>query len=112
MLPAQLCLVFWGLSAVLLHTPPPLLTSGCSLHSVVVPDWARAVLLCRSKNYLQAVGVMKEGHIFTIEPMINAGGWKDTMWPDGWTVVTQVRLIIKLSSYAYRVIHRLHRWVT
>uniref|UniRef100_A0A7S4F4U4 Methionine aminopeptidase n=1 Tax=Chrysotila carterae TaxID=13221 RepID=A0A7S4F4U4_CHRCT len=32
---------------------------------------------------------MKPGHCFTIEPMINAGGWKDTHWPDGWTAVTR-----------------------
>eukprot|EP01130_Rhizamoeba_saxonica_P000103 TRINITY_DN10121_c0_g1_i1.p1 TRINITY_DN10121_c0_g1~~TRINITY_DN10121_c0_g1_i1.p1 ORF type:complete len:383 (+),score=52.97 TRINITY_DN10121_c0_g1_i1:168-1151(+) len=33
-------------------------------------------------------GVMKAGHIFTIEPMINAGSWKDKMWPDQWTSST------------------------
>jgi len=32
---------------------------------------------------------MKPGHCFTIEPMINMGGWKDTHWPDGWTAVTR-----------------------
>ena len=37
----------------------------------------------------KAVGVMKEGHVFTIEPMINAGIWKDKTWPDGWTAVTE-----------------------
>ncbi|KAI8475143.1 MAG: methionine aminopeptidase [Monoraphidium minutum] len=36
----------------------------------------------------KAVGVMKEGMVFTIEPMVNAGTWRDTMWPDGWTAVT------------------------
>lgn len=36
----------------------------------------------------KAVGVMKAGQIFTIEPMINAGVWRDRMWPDGWTAVT------------------------
>jgi methionyl aminopeptidase len=36
----------------------------------------------------KAVGVMRPGHIFTIEPMINAGSWKDKMWPDEWTAVT------------------------
>jgi len=36
----------------------------------------------------KAVGVMKPGHIFTIEPMINEGKWQDTMWPDDWTAVT------------------------
>ena len=39
-----------------------------------------------SKN--KAVGVMKAGHIFTIEPMINLGGWRDRTWPDDWTAVT------------------------
>lgn len=36
----------------------------------------------------KAVGLMKAGQIFTIEPMINTGVWKDRMWPDGWTAVT------------------------
>eukprot|EP00004_Rigifila_ramosa_P026508 TRINITY_DN8291_c0_g1_i1.p1 TRINITY_DN8291_c0_g1~~TRINITY_DN8291_c0_g1_i1.p1 ORF type:complete len:375 (-),score=70.96 TRINITY_DN8291_c0_g1_i1:136-1221(-) len=36
----------------------------------------------------KAVGVMKAGHIFTIEPMINLGDWKDTLWPDEWTADT------------------------
>ncbi|XVF73426.1 hypothetical protein PTKIN_Ptkin12aG0200900 [Pterospermum kingtungense] len=36
----------------------------------------------------KAVGVMKAGQTFTIEPMINAGVWHDRMWPDGWTDVT------------------------
>ena len=31
---------------------------------------------------------MKPGHIFTIEPMINIGTWKDRLWPDDWTAVT------------------------
>ncbi|XP_014229744.1 methionine aminopeptidase 1 [Trichogramma pretiosum] len=36
----------------------------------------------------KAVGVMKAGHCFTIEPMISQGTWRDTMWPDNWTAVT------------------------
>ncbi|KAG9400166.1 Methionine aminopeptidase 1 [Aphanomyces cochlioides] len=36
----------------------------------------------------KAVGIMKPGHIFTIEPMINVGTWRDVRWPDEWTVVT------------------------
>lgn len=36
----------------------------------------------------KAVGVMKEGQVFTIEPMINTGAWRDATWPDGWTSVT------------------------
>eukprot|EP00386_Alphamonas_edax_P003299 GDKI01010130.1.p1 GENE.GDKI01010130.1~~GDKI01010130.1.p1 ORF type:complete len:391 (+),score=111.05 GDKI01010130.1:61-1233(+) len=40
-----------------------------------------------SKN--KAVGTMKAGHVFTIEPMINLGSWKDKTWPDDWTAVTE-----------------------
>ena len=36
----------------------------------------------------QTVGVRKEGQTFTIEPMVNAGTWKDVTWPDGWTSAT------------------------
>uniref|UniRef100_A0A069DTH1 Methionine aminopeptidase n=1 Tax=Panstrongylus megistus TaxID=65343 RepID=A0A069DTH1_9HEMI len=36
----------------------------------------------------KAVGVMKAGHCFTIEPMISQGTWRDDMWPDKWTAVT------------------------
>ena len=36
----------------------------------------------------QAVGVMKAGQTFTIEPMVNAGSWRDATWPDGWTAAT------------------------
>lgn len=38
---------------------------------------------------MQVNGIMREGMIFTIEPMINAGGWKDFTWPDEWTAVTK-----------------------
>lgn len=38
----------------------------------------------------KAVGIMKPGHTFTVEPMINLGGnWQDTSWPDNWTAVTR-----------------------
>jgi methionyl aminopeptidase len=36
----------------------------------------------------KAVGFMKPGHIFTIEPMINQGKWNDVTWNDNWTAVT------------------------
>lgn len=36
----------------------------------------------------KAVGVMKPGHVFTIEPMISQGSWRDEIWPDNWTAVT------------------------
>ncbi|KAI8816675.1 peptidase M24, structural domain-containing protein [Fimicolochytrium jonesii] len=37
----------------------------------------------------KAVGVMKPGHTFTIEPMISEGTWHDEQWPDSWTAVTK-----------------------
>lgn len=36
----------------------------------------------------KAIGVMKVGQVFTVEPMINEGSWRDVTWPDGWTSVT------------------------
>ena len=39
--------------------------------------------------HAQAVGTMKAGQTFTIEPMVNAGSWRDVTWPDGWTSVTE-----------------------
>lgn len=36
----------------------------------------------------KAVGIMKPGHTFTIEPMISEGNWRDVSWPDDWTAVT------------------------
>ncbi|XP_067139162.1 methionine aminopeptidase 1 [Centruroides vittatus] len=37
----------------------------------------------------KAVGIMKAGHSFTIEPMISEGTWREVVWPDNWTAVTQ-----------------------
>jgi len=31
---------------------------------------------------------MKAGHVFTIEPMINMGNFKDVTWKDDWTIAT------------------------
>ena len=36
----------------------------------------------------KSVGVMRAGHCFTIEPMLNLGTYKDKTWPDQWTSVT------------------------
>ncbi len=36
----------------------------------------------------KTVGIMRPGHLFTIEPMINEGAWQDVGWPDDWTAVT------------------------
>jgi methionyl aminopeptidase len=32
--------------------------------------------------------LLEPGHVFTIEPMINAGGYKTKLMPDGWTAIT------------------------
>ena len=39
-------------------------------------------------NKNKAKGVMKEGHVFTVEPMINLGTYDDETWGDNWTAVT------------------------
>jgi len=37
----------------------------------------------------KAIGTMKPGHIFTVEPMLNIGkNGRSKCWPDGWTQVT------------------------
>jgi methionyl aminopeptidase len=36
----------------------------------------------------KAKGTMKEGHVFTVEPMINLGNSGDYTWGDNWTAVT------------------------
>src|SRR5690606_18384965 len=33
--------------------------------------------------------VLREGMFFTVEPMINAGGWPVKILSDGWTAVTR-----------------------
>ena len=38
----------------------------------------------------KAIGVMRPGHTFTIEPMISEGTWRDVTWPDDWTSTTYV----------------------
>ncbi|KAI8388707.1 MetAP 1 [Radiomyces spectabilis] len=37
----------------------------------------------------KAIGIIKPGHCFTIEPMICEGVWQDHLWPDGWTATTR-----------------------
>ena len=39
-------------------------------------------------NKNKAKGIMKKGHVFTVEPMINLGTYQDTSWGDNWTAVT------------------------
>lgn len=44
--------------------------------------------VCHYRNN-KGVGLMKPGHVFTIEPMINLGTWQDVTWPDKWTSATK-----------------------
>ena len=37
----------------------------------------------------KAFGVMQAGNIFTIEPMVNEGTYKNVKWLDDWTVATE-----------------------
>lgn len=37
----------------------------------------------------KAVGILRPGYIFTIEPMLCEGDWKDNIWPDAWTATTK-----------------------
>jgi methionyl aminopeptidase len=37
----------------------------------------------------KAPGTAQQGHVFTIEPMINQGEWQDLTWPDRWTSTTR-----------------------
>lgn len=36
----------------------------------------------------ERLGIMAEGHTFTIEPMICTGSSKSIFWPDDWTATT------------------------
>lgn len=49
------------------------------------------VWICNVDNYY---GIMKAGHVFTIEPMINMGGSPIIEWPDDWTVATKVMFLL------------------
>lgn len=38
----------------------------------------------------KAKGIMRPGHVFTIEPMVNLGSsGRDDLWPDDWTAITK-----------------------
>lgn len=40
-------------------------------------------------NYNDKNLIFQVGHVFTIEPMVNQGTWKDMLWPDNWTAVLE-----------------------
>ncbi|KAG5507303.1 hypothetical protein GH5_07395 [Leishmania sp. Ghana 2012 LV757] len=44
--------------------------------------------VCHYKDN-KSPGLIKSGHVFTIEPMINLGTWQDVTWPDKWTSATR-----------------------
>jgi methionyl aminopeptidase len=46
----------------------------------------------------KAIGKCKPGTIFTIEPMINLGKYKDVLWPDDWTAVAEDGTVIRRFS--------------
>lgn len=46
-----------------------------------------APTICHYANN-KSRGVILPGHVFTIEPMINLGTWRDVTWPDNWTSST------------------------
>ena len=50
-------------------------------------DTSKHVTECEA--VVQAKGKALEGQTFSIEPMINAGVWKDSTWPDEWNSVTR-----------------------
>ncbi|ORC92478.1 putative methionine aminopeptidase, putative,metallo-peptidase, Clan MG, Family M24 [Trypanosoma theileri] len=47
-----------------------------------------APTVCHYANN-KSLGMMRPGHVFTIEPMINLGTWQDVTWPDNWTSSTR-----------------------
>ncbi|KAH9589172.1 MYND-like zinc finger [Trypanosoma melophagium] len=47
-----------------------------------------APTVCHYANN-KSIGMIRPGHVFTIEPMINLGTWQDVTWPDNWTSTTR-----------------------
>jgi methionyl aminopeptidase len=47
-----------------------------------------ADLLCILTHTTCPVPPALPPQIFTIEPMVNLGTWRDMLWPDGWTAAT------------------------
>lgn len=88
------------------------------------PDVSCLFILCTENK---AIGVMKPGHSFTIEPMINqgtviararasrergrepvmmsmyVGTWRDVTWPDNWTSTTTVSWCVCHNVCVWRI---------
>lgn len=67
--------------------------NGCSVVRTFCGHGTNSLFHCPPDipHYLKnkAIGVAKPGMVFTIEPMLNLGTYKDEMWPDNWTAVTR-----------------------
>ncbi|PPR04919.1 hypothetical protein CVT24_007163 [Panaeolus cyanescens] len=68
--------------------------NGCAVVRTFVGHGVNELFHC-SPNYIphyaknKAIGTMKPGMTFTIEPMLNLGtNWQDVHWPDDWTATT------------------------
>ncbi|MPY94561.1 MAG: type I methionyl aminopeptidase [Acidimicrobiia bacterium] len=51
----------------------------------------------------QARTAMEEDMVFTIEPMITQGSWREVMWDDGWTAITEDRKLTAQFEHTIRV---------
>lgn len=69
------------------------LKNGCSVVRTYCGHGINSLFHCQpniphyAKN--KAIGVAKPGMVFTIEPMLCLGTYKDITWPDNWTAATQ-----------------------
>ncbi|CAH2351417.1 methionine aminopeptidase 1 [[Candida] railenensis] len=67
--------------------------NGCSVVRTFCGHGTNQLFHCQpniphyAKN--KAVGIAKPGMVFTIEPMLCIGTYRDVTWPDNWTAVTQ-----------------------
>lgn len=67
--------------------------NGCSVVRTYCGHGINTLFHCQpniphyAKN--KAIGVAKPGMVFTIEPMICLGTYRDLTWPDSWTAATQ-----------------------
>ncbi|ODQ80100.1 hypothetical protein BABINDRAFT_35494 [Babjeviella inositovora NRRL Y-12698] len=66
--------------------------NGCSVVRTYVGHGVNQFFHCQpniphyAKN--KAIGIAKPGMVFTIEPMVCAGSYRDIRWPDNWTAAT------------------------
>ena len=68
--------------------PPHSLRSLYILPSLLLTTYSKTAPNVPHYNKNKAKGIMKKGHVFTVEPMINLGSYQDITWGDNWTAVT------------------------